>query len=175
MNTKEEICVGLEESFTALIGIIESQDEEKFEKAPESKWSSGQQLDHLIKSVRPLTIALHLPDFVFKLIFGKMNREGRSYEALMKKFYEKLSGGHTATSPFIPPQVKFADKQKKLIAFQKHLKRLLKHLDKYSETRLDSILLPHPLFGKVSLREMLFFTIFHTHHHTKIIKELTNY
>ena len=43
---------------------------------------------------------------------------------------------------------------------------------KLSEKDLDKYILPHPLLGRMPLREMLFFTIYHTQHHTNSIKEL---
>lgn len=35
----------------------------------------------------------------------------------------------------------------------------------WSETQLDSYLLPHPVLGRVTVREMLMFTLFHFDHH----------
>ena len=36
--------------------------------------------------------------------------------------------------------------------------------------QLDHYLLPHPLLGKITLREMLFFSAYHIQHHTKFWK-----
>ena len=35
---------------------------------------------------------------------------------------------------------------------------------------LDKYVLPHPLLGKVTLREMLYFTIHHNEHHLELLK-----
>ena len=40
-------------------------------------------------------------------------------------------------------------------------------LGNWSEKDLDKYKLPHPLLGKLTVREMLFFTIYHNEHHLK--------
>jgi hypothetical protein len=47
--------------------------------------------------------------------------------------------------------------------------KLCLSLDTYSEDELDQYILPHPLLGKLTLREMLFFTIYHVKHHENLI------
>ncbi len=49
------------------------------------------------------------------------------------------------------------------------VQKLCKRMNKYSEEELDKYILPHPLMGKVTLREMLYFTIYHVQHHEKQI------
>jgi len=41
---------------------------------------------------------------------------------------------------------------------------------KQSETALDLYILPHPLLGKITLREMLYFTAYHVYHHQTIVE-----
>jgi hypothetical protein len=43
--------------------------------------------------------------------------------------------------------------------------RLYEILQKWPENDLDKYRLPHPLLGKLTLREMLFFTLYHNRHH----------
>ena len=38
---------------------------------------------------------------------------------------------------------------------------------------MDNFLIKHPLLGKITLRELCYFTIYHTQHHIKIITTLT--
>jgi hypothetical protein len=40
----------------------------------------------------------------------------------------------------------------------------------WSERQLDRIRLPHPVLGKLSVREMLFFTLYHNQHHIEAVK-----
>jgi uncharacterized damage-inducible protein DinB len=48
---------------------------------------------------------------------------------------------------------------------------LNRKIDKISEEDLDKHILPHPLIGKTTIREILYFTIYHVQHHQKAIKE----
>ena len=41
---------------------------------------------------------------------------------------------------------------------------------KLSEKQLDTILLPHPLMGKMTLREILMWNAYHTLHHINVLK-----
>ena len=62
--------------------------------------------------------------------------------------------------------------------FKEKLKEKLKNevlnlclsIEKISEEDLDYYLLPHPILGKLTLREMLYFTIYHVKHHEKQIR-----
>ena len=47
-----------------------------------------------------------------------------------------------------------------------------KRIDQWSESSLDRFKLLHPLLGRLTLREMLFFTIFHNEHHLRAMKLL---
>ncbi len=47
---------------------------------------------------------------------------------------------------------------------------LCSKVDTCSKGQLDTFILPHPLLGKVTLREMLYSTIYHVQHHQKQIK-----
>jgi len=43
-------------------------------------------------------------------------------------------------------------------------------LSGFSEEDLDKLILPHPLLGKLTLREMMYFTIYHVQHHQRIVE-----
>lgn len=52
------------------------------------------------------------------------------------------------------------------------MKKLITAINKnWSDPQLDQYLAPHPLLGKLTLRELGYFTIYHTEHHLNIIKE----
>ena len=43
-------------------------------------------------------------------------------------------------------------------------------INNLSDSVLDSYRLPHPILGKISLRELAIFTAFHTVHHIELLK-----
>jgi DNA-directed RNA polymerase subunit L len=45
---------------------------------------------------------------------------------------------------------------------------LLSALEKWQEVEFDRYQLPHPILGKLTMREMLFFTIYHTLRHARL-------
>jgi hypothetical protein len=40
---------------------------------------------------------------------------------------------------------------------------------RWPERKLDSLQLPHPLLGKLTVREMLLFTLYHQRHHKDVV------
>jgi hypothetical protein len=48
---------------------------------------------------------------------------------------------------------------------------LARALEHWTEMDLDRCRLPHPLLGKITVREMLFFTLYHYEHHWAIVAE----
>lgn len=131
------------------------------------KWTPIQQLSHIMKSVAPVKLALTLPKFFLSLIFGKANRPSRSYDELVATYKSKLEAGGKSATRFLP-DTSF-DRRQLLNAIEQNVKILCKKLDRFSEQELDQLILPHPLLGRLTLREMLYFTIHHVeHHHSQI-------
>ncbi len=172
IQTKEQIIEQLQNQYHALIEWVEQQDDQRFEWRPaEDKWNTGQHIDHLIKSTRPLTKALKMPRVMIRQLFGKINREERSYEQVVAKYQLKLSEGGKATGRFLPPDIVNAQKMDLLDELRSELNQLCKIIEKWKDDKLSNYLLPHPLLGKMTIREILLFTVYHTMHHFSILKE----
>ncbi len=167
---RNRIISSLEANHSTFINFIKTLDEEQFEQCKEGKWSAGQQLEHIYLSVKPLMQGLILPKFVLKVVFGKANRQSLTYEELVAKYKLKLQAGGQATGRFVPKVVKIEQKEKLIFQLQKTIKKLASQINSFSEQGLDTIILPHPLFGKITLREMMYFTNYHVLHHQEIIK-----
>jgi len=170
IQNKQEIIAALDEKIIAFTNYIAGLNKEKFEASPNGKWSAGQNLDHLIRAIQPLQMAYSLPKFVLRMVFGKTNRASRSYEEVVAKYKSKLSAGGRASGPFIPPVITFDKKDRLIKKYDQHKKKLTAKIEKQDEVDLDKYILPHPLLGKVTLREMLFFTIHHNQHHLESLK-----
>ncbi len=169
--TKEAIIDSIEHAYQNLINCLEGLDEHAFLLAAEGKWSAGKQLDHMIKSVAPVNMAMGLPNFIPVLLFGKANRPSKSYEELVAKYQSKLAGGGKAPAKFEPPFIPFEAKTKLIDRLTNLVKALCKKIDRQSEASLDKNILPHPLLGKLTLREMLYFTAYHATHHQASIEQ----
>lgn len=144
---------------------------EEFLFAPNGKWTAGQQLDHIRRSVSPVRMVFSLPAFMLKLFFGKANRPSVTYEQLVEKYKRKLSAGGRAAGRFVPAAVEFEARGKILRELDQAVKALAGKISTIHEETLDRLILPHPLLGKLTLREMIFFTIYHAQHHHRQLTE----
>ncbi len=167
---KNEIVKCLHDNHKKFIDYTNSLLPNQLEFSIGEKWSAAQQVEHIYKSIRPLSIGLQLPKIIVRLLWGKTNRPSKSYTQLVAKYDEKLALGGKASSPFVPKKVMAKDIKKWQIKIGKSIKRLIKNVEKYSENDFDFYILPHPLLGKITIREMMYFTQYHVLHHLAIIK-----
>lgn len=172
---KAELQENLLKCHKDIIDAVHQLPKKEFLFASEGKWTAGQQLKHLVKSVAPVTIAFALPDFLLKILFGTANRPSRPYEVLVEKYKSKLAAGGKAPSQFVPAKVSFSNREGLAKKLQSLVELLCKRINSKSEDQLDLFVIPHPLLGKLTLREMLYFSIYHCeHHHKSIIQNLTS-
>ncbi len=168
--TKQEIITALRERHNVFTAHIQSLNEKDFMFSNNGKWTAGQQTDHIFRSVSPLVQAFMLPKFIPGLLFGKANRPSRNYDELVSRYKEKLANGGVATGAFVPPAISYDKKEKLCKQVNSKVEKLCKQVNLFSEQQLDEYILPHPLLGKLTVREMLYFTMHHVDQHLEIIK-----
>ena len=173
IDDKPQIIAALHEKVDAFNKYISSLNKEQFEVSPGGKWSAGQNIDHLIRAIKPLQLAYSMPKFVLIILFGKTNRPSHAYEELVIKYEAKLTAGGKASRPFIPPPVSFEKKDELVKKYGQQKQKLIVKIEKQTEADLDKYILPHPLLGKITLREMLYFTIHHNEHHLELLETRT--
>jgi hypothetical protein len=167
---KEEILKASKIIFNQFTDICLQTPDEKFFLQPKEKWSIAENADHLIRAIKTTQLAYSLPKFFVRIICGKPNRSSRSYEELVAKYKLKLEQGGKATGRYIPTATG-TKKVELMKEWQKRNERYLESLElKWKEQQLDQYIAPHPLLGKITLRELCYFTIYHTEHHLNIIK-----
>lgn len=174
MNT-EQIVEMLRNNHTLFIQQLQQLNKADFCYAPEGKWSAAQQLDHIVRSVSPVNRALGLPKFGIQWKFGTANRPSQTFEGLVEKYNRKLQEGGKSSGRFIPPPIETAQKEKLLTKLTNMVSKLCSKTEKYSEEGLDKYILPHPLLGKLTLREMLYFTAYHVEHHRQLVQKGLEY
>lgn len=172
VHTKEQIQNALTSKYNNLLQWLDQQDEAELNvQKVKNKWTAAGHLDHLLRSTRPLNLALRLPLFAINIIVGKKNeRPERTFEELVAKYKSKLAAGGTASGPYVPKKVDFSKEELKN-KLGREVQRLNAGIDRWEEEKMGVYLLPHPLLGKLTIREMMFFTIHHTQHHLDILKE----
>ena len=138
---------------------------------PDGKWNIAGNLRHLILSNRALLKAFMLPAFSLR-VFGKPSGPSRSYDEIVETYKKTLSSGGKATKPFIPRKPDTREPEKLISDWEASCRDLIAGVEKWEDEKLDLYLLPHPLLGKLTVREMLYFTIYHTGHHLNAIRKL---
>lgn len=166
-----ELQQKLKESHVRFIGTISRVTDADFSKSNNQKWTAGQQLEHIIKSVAPVNLAFALPAFALKMFFGKANRPSRTYDQLVERYQGKLKEGGRAPGRFVPASVSISQRAALTSKLEKLVASLSARIEGFSDPQLDLLLLPHPLLGKLTLREMIYFTIYHAGHHEKQVTD----
>lgn len=143
---------------------------EPFARRSAAKWSPGENVEHLRLAVRPLNLALLLPRFALRA-FGRP-RQHRPYEQVVEQYRARLARGAKATTPFIPASLAPGTDRERLIrVFRAAYATYVARLGRLDGAFLDSIRLPHPILGRLTMREMAFFTLYHLHHHRQAIRQ----
>ena len=170
--SKDEIIKELDDACLKFFDYCSNIDIGTFYFQPERKWSVAQNVEHLIISANTTKLAFSLPKFIVRIYTGKPNRASRTYDELVNKYKLKLQQGGKASGRFIPQKIRGGDKDEMLARFKNAMKKLTYAIkNKWDDNNLDKYIAPHPLLGKITLRELCYFTIHHTYHHLDIIKE----
>jgi hypothetical protein len=174
--SKENIIHELEIVSKEFAGFCLALNDKLFFQQPFDKWSVAQNVKHLIISADRTRLVFILPKFIVRYYLGKPNRSSRTYDELVTKYQLKLEQGGRAGGPFVPKPVSEKENKKKIVEiFSGAMNRLSMTIDKkWKDSQLDQYIAPHPLLGKITLRELCYFTIYHTQHHLKIIRERSN-
>ena len=171
MENKEFLHSHLNRSTAEFLSVLGPLDREAFERNTGGKWSAGQDLAHLVKTLRVISLGLGLPPGVFRLFLGKPNRPSRPYDQFSARYREKMSAGIQAPSYVLPPKVVFADRDRLIGRLRELNDGICRKLTTMKEQTLDEYIVPHPLFGKITLREFFMAIWLHTDHHTALLKK----
>jgi hypothetical protein len=136
-------------------------------------WSPAENVEHLLKTTPPVTRALNMPRFVLRLLFGRARIPSRTFVEVRAAYRAVLADGGQAGSYGPKPRAAIDDpvgtRQRLLNRWQTVLPQLAETIGGWDEESLDHYRLPHPLLGKLTVREMLYFTLYHVGHHAEIV------
>ncbi|NJN33276.1 MAG: DinB family protein [Saprospiraceae bacterium] len=127
-------------------------------------------MEHLIVSVKGIAGALKDPSVLRQ--FGSADRPSLSFEVLKERYETGLAAKKAVGMPYQQLNTEGV-KSQVLSNFESINHKLLTRAEALSESDFDILQLPHPLLGVLTLREMLFFTAFHTRHHLDIISNIS--
>lgn len=164
---KSEIEDSLEKRYLSFANYINRLNKDEFTFADEATWTAGQQLKHIVLCVNPLVQVFGMPNTIIERNFGTKEAQSRTYDKLLEDYLEKLNQGGKAPNQFIPEIVSENEKSELLNTLPKLIAKLNTEIEVFTEKELDTLCIPHPLLGNISLREMLYNAIYHVEHHQK--------
>ena len=167
--SKEEIISAVKESASRSLDWFKAIPASEFFHREGEVWSVSDNVDHLIKAINPISKAMRLSKVALHSMFGKPERGSKSYTEICSIYQAKIAKGAVAAGSFLPKQedpVNPAESKNALLEkLSRSFDKLVAAIEKCEDETLDQIQLPHPLIGNLTVREMLFFTIYHTLRH----------
>jgi uncharacterized damage-inducible protein DinB len=170
ISTKDQLIATLREANQRVIRWFTEIPAERFFTRHGEGWSASDNVDHLVKAHKPIAKALKLPTFTLRAMFGKPDKVSMSYEELCEIYRDEIAKGAQAAGRYLPnqenPDVNAETKKRDLLdQFWKASTELVSIVEKWQDKELDEYLLPHPILGKLTIREIVFFTIYHNLRH----------
>jgi len=174
LMTTQKLKIALSEEHLSFISFIETLDDDKFTLSKEEKWSAGQQLEHIHLSIKPLLQVFSTPKIILKTVFGKGSGASRTYDEVVESYHKVLEEGGKATAKYVPKTMPLKNRSYTVEGLKNVIEKLIDKLNNSNDQELDEILVPHPLLGKMTIREMLYFTLYHVRHHHQVATQNLN-
>ena len=116
-----------------------------------------------------------MPRLVLGFRFGRHRGPSRSFDEVVDLYRAALAGGAGAGrfTPSERPEDVAPGEWRELVktTWSHASAALFEVIGRWSEKALDRYQLPHPLLGKMTVREILYFTLYHNAHHARRIEE----
>jgi hypothetical protein len=172
-HTREQIVTAFEQQEIDSLAYWNAFDTAAFFRKIGASWSPAETVRHLNKATRPVVKALHLPGILLRVMFGRAGRPSVTYDELVERYARRLAEGGQA-GRFAPSSQSNEDLATWREAIMRDFKGISRNLRtaivRWPEEKLDRLQLPHPLLGKLTVREMLFFTLNHHRHHIGVVR-----
>src|SRR5688572_13228272 len=169
IHSRNEIILALKDSARHVQDWFHAQPVEGFFTRQAEAWSASDNVDHMIKAIKPITKAMKLPKMALQTLFGKPVNQSRVYQEICTIYSDEIAKGAKAGGSFLPLQEDPDNPEEKKAELLERLSlemdKLISAIEKWQEMELDEVQLPHPIIGKITIREMLFFTIHHNLRH----------
>lgn len=173
-SSREEIRTALHNQEVEIADYLATLSTEVFFAPQGENWSPAGHLRHLIKTLRAVAGGLGQSRAAL-LLFGRSKSGSRGYEEVVGQYLEALEAGAKAgkygPSDRVPELTPEEWREQLVERWGEAGSELRKTLLGWSEEQLDRYRLPHPLIGKLTLRELLLWTLYHNAHHARRIRE----
>ena len=169
VNTKQALGLALRQGQHVLLALFGGLPEANFFSGSAERWSPAQHLDHLTRANLPVARVLGLPRLALAAFGGTQHRPSRSFESLRADYRAALAAGGRASGRYLP-DLGTRTQVQLLEDFAAVSEQLNGAFTRWGEADLDRHQLPHPLLGPLTVRELLFFTLYHNGHHSEGVR-----
>lgn len=166
---QQEIKEQLELKYQAFVQRVETMTEEEYQYHPSGKWNAAQHLHHLVLCVQPLVYVYMQPIKTIEEKFGRVERLNKTYEELTEIYLGKLAAGGKAPEQFVPPTEEIPSKEVLTQQLMALIGKLNEAIVQMETKAFESLQIPHPLLGLITLKEMAYNAIYHVEHHQKAL------
>ena len=167
---KLEIVEKLKSTCDLLVKSVENVNTHDFYASKNEKWSAAQNIAHLTLSTKIMNRAFSAPKIALWYKFGRRFKgESRSYETIINIYNEENNKPRNTTTGFEPKMKPESTVSYEIKNFKEFHDAMFTNLENWSDKQLNTYLLPHPLIGKLTIKEMLYFVDYHILHHQKAI------
>jgi hypothetical protein len=136
-----------------------------------NKWTPVQNVEHINMCIEPLVRYLNTPKELIKEKFGLKSEVGFEFKDLNEKYIQAVQNGAVISETFKPKDNSPSFKNERMRG-NELINKINSLLEMWSDDELSAHICPHPVLGRISVREMLYFTIFHCETHIKIISRV---
>lgn len=147
-----------------LSAYVNALPDDRFLHSANSKWTPGQQLAHVYLTLVPIGQALASKEFIQNK-FGAIDRPVMTYDQLIDTYKKGLASGGKAPEQYLPQDVSLEHRDEYTDKLTTILTTIQELIANYSEEELDTLVLPHPFLGKLSIRELFYLMSYHPLHH----------
>ncbi len=169
LQSRDDLLAALANAQASEADFWRRIDAARFARPLGEAWSPADNVRHLIKSTVPVARALRLPKVALRLLFGPGRSPSLAYAELVARYRDILAAGgkagRFAPAPRRPPEDLDSWQGSLVTELRDALGALARALGSWREGDLDRCRLPHPLLGKLTVREMILFTLYHCEHH----------
>lgn len=169
--TISEIKTSLSESLQGIADFLQQVPEMAWPRPQNGKWTIAQEVEHILIANTGTARLLSPPG---RTIWRPGAQPSRTYDGIKEEYLTGLAANPGINNPATNPSTESTQKtpQQQLANWQHTSQALLSAVDAISEEELDEYTVwKHPFLGPFTVREMLYFTDYHTRHHTSILKK----
>lgn len=161
--TKQELIKAFLNNHQEMIDYVNSLTDEQFTFSYNEKWTAGQQFQHIYLVISAFPKILSSKEFILQK-FGKINRPTWDYDIVIENYFNT---SRKSSQQFLPEQISREQKATIATDIQKSLLTIQQLLDKYTDEELDTLVIPNPLLGNLTIRETFYLMSYHATLHLK--------